>query len=49
VNRESGNKIIRDVLLASLRIHIPHRADDDRIFGVEMMDELKRHADDSRL
>lgn len=37
---------MRDVLLAFVRIHILHHAAEDRIFGVEMMDELKRHGYD---
>jgi len=37
---------MRDVLLAFVRIHILHHAAEGRIFGVEMMDELRRHGYD---
>jgi PadR family transcriptional regulator PadR len=46
VNPVVGNKIMRDVLLAFVRIHILHHAAEGRIFGVEMMEELKRHGYD---
>jgi DNA-binding PadR family transcriptional regulator len=41
-----GKKIIRDVFLAFVRVHVLHHAAKERIFGVEMMDELKRHGYD---
>jgi DNA-binding PadR family transcriptional regulator len=34
---------LRDVLLAFVRIHILHHAAEGRIFGLEMMEELRRH------
>jgi PadR family transcriptional regulator PadR len=43
VNNETNAKIMRDVSLAFVRIHILHHAAEGRIFGVEMMAELKRH------
>lgn len=39
----AGKKILRDVTLAFVRVHILHHAAKERIFGVEMMEELKRH------
>jgi PadR family transcriptional regulator PadR len=39
----AGRKIIRDVFLAFVRVHVLHHAAKERIFGVEMMEELKRH------
>lgn len=41
-----GKKIIRDVFLGFVRVHVLHHAAKGRIFGVEMMDELKRHGYD---
>jgi PadR family transcriptional regulator, regulatory protein PadR len=41
-----GKKIIRDVFLAFVRVHVLHHAAKEHIFGVEMMDELKRHGYD---
>jgi PadR family transcriptional regulator, regulatory protein PadR len=42
----AGKKILRDVFLALVRVHVLHHAARERIFGVEMMDELKRHGYD---
>ena len=39
----AGNKIVRDVFLAFVRVHVLHHAGRERIFGLEMMEELKRH------
>lgn len=39
----AGNKIVRDVFLAFVRVHVLHHAAKERIFGLEMMEELKRH------
>ena len=41
-----GKKIVRDVFLAFVRVHVLHHAAKERIFGVEMMKELKRHGYD---
>ncbi len=41
-----GKKIVRDVFLALVRVHVLHHAAEERIFGVEMMEELKRHGYD---
>lgn len=41
-----GKKIIRDVFLAFVRVHVLHHAAMEPIFGVEMMEELKRHGYD---
>ena len=38
-----GRKIVRDVFLAFVRVHVLHHAAEERIFGVEMMEALKRH------
>jgi PadR family transcriptional regulator PadR len=42
----AGRKIIRDVFLAFVRVHVLHHAAKERIFGVEMMEELSRHGYD---
>lgn len=39
--RESA--IMRDVVLAFVRVHILHHAAEAPIFGLEMMEELRRH------
>jgi len=36
-------KILRDVFLGFVRVHVLHHAAKEPIFGLEMMDELKRH------
>ncbi len=35
--------MIRDVFLSFVRVHILHHAAKGRIFGLEMIDELRRH------
>jgi DNA-binding PadR family transcriptional regulator len=37
------NTMIRDVFLSFVRVHILHHAAKGRIFGLEMIDELRRH------
>lgn len=37
------NKMIRDVFLAFVRVHILHHAAEGRIFGLAMIEELRRH------
>jgi PadR family transcriptional regulator PadR len=46
MSQAADSKIMRDVSLAFVRIHILHHAAEGRIFGVEMMEELKRHGYD---
>jgi len=43
---EASAKIMRDVFLAFVRVHVLHHAASERIFGVAMMEELKRHGYD---
>ena len=38
-----GNNIIRGVFLAFVRVHVLHHAAEGRIFGLEMIEELRRH------
>jgi DNA-binding PadR family transcriptional regulator len=42
----AGRKILRDVFLGFVRLHVLHHASEERIYGVEMKDELKRHGYD---
>jgi DNA-binding PadR family transcriptional regulator len=35
--------MMRNIFLGFIRIHILHHASEEEIFGVEMMDELRRH------
>jgi len=37
------NTITRGVSLAFVRVHILHHAAEGRVFGLEMIDELRRH------
>ncbi len=46
VTQDGGARIMRDVFLAFVRVHVLHHAAKERIFGVEMMEELKRHGYD---
>jgi PadR family transcriptional regulator PadR len=43
VGKARGNRVMRDVFLAFVRVHVLHHAARERIFGVEMMEELERH------
>ncbi len=46
VRARVGKRIVRDVFLAFVRVHVLHHAARERIFGAEMMKELKRHGYD---
>jgi DNA-binding PadR family transcriptional regulator len=35
--------MVRDVFLAFVRVHLLHHAAADRIYGLEMIEELRRH------
>jgi len=35
--------IVRDVFLAFVRVHILHHAAEGQVFGLEMIEELRRH------
>jgi len=37
------NTIVRDLFLAFVRVHILHHAAKEPIFGLEMIEELRRH------
>ena len=37
------NNIVRGVFLAFVRVHVLHHATEGRIFGLEMIEELRRH------
>ena len=38
-----SNRILRDIFLAFVRVHLLHHAAAERIYGLEMMEELRRH------
>ena len=38
--------MLRDVFLAFMRVHLLHHAAVDRIYGLEMIEELRRHGYD---
>jgi PadR family transcriptional regulator, regulatory protein PadR len=46
VRQDACKKIVRDVFLAFVRVHVLHHAAEGRMFGAEMMDELKRQGYD---
>jgi len=46
VGNEPGRKVVRDIMLAFVRVHVLHHACEGRIFGLEMMEELRRHGYD---
>ena len=37
------DSIVRGVFLAFVRVHVLHHAAEERIFGLEMIEELRRH------
>jgi PadR family transcriptional regulator, regulatory protein PadR len=39
----AGQKILRDVFLGFMRMHILHHAAKDSIYGLDMIEELRRH------
>lgn len=39
----SDNKILRDIFVAFVRVHVLHHAAQERVFGLGMMEELERH------
>ncbi len=38
--------IFRETFLGFIRVHLLHHAAEDRIYGIEMIDELRRHGYD---
>jgi DNA-binding PadR family transcriptional regulator len=46
MKEEAGKKIMRDVFLGFVRVHVLHHAGEGPIFGLDMMEELKRHGYD---
>jgi len=41
-----SDKMLRDIFLAFVRVHLLHHAAADRIYGVQMIDELREHGYD---
>jgi DNA-binding PadR family transcriptional regulator len=46
LRQDAGSKIVRDVFLAFVRVHVLHHAAEGSVFGAEMMEELRRHGYD---
>jgi PadR family transcriptional regulator, regulatory protein PadR len=40
---EKQNKMLREIFLGFVRVHLLHHAAHERIYGLEMMEELRRH------
>jgi DNA-binding PadR family transcriptional regulator len=43
---DAGGRLVRDVELAFIRLHVLHHAAEGPIFGLAMMEELDRHGYD---
>ena len=43
MRRTKDNKVLRDIFLAFVRVHLLHHAAADRIYGLAMIEELRRH------
>ena len=41
-----SHKIVRDVALGFVRVHVLHHAAEGSVYGLEMIDELERHGYD---
>lgn len=46
MTRKTDTKLLRDVTLAFIRIHILHHAAEEPVFGAGMSEELERHGYD---
>ena len=43
MKKTEQDKVLRDIFLAFVRVHLLHHAAAERIYGLEMMQELRRH------
>lgn len=43
MSRTTERKVSRDVILAFVRVHVLHHAEEEPVFGLAMMEELRRH------
>jgi DNA-binding PadR family transcriptional regulator len=43
MKKTEQDKMLRDIFLAFVRVHLLHHASAERIYGLEMMEELRRH------
>jgi len=43
MTRTQNDKMLRDIFLAFVRVHLLHHAAAERIYGLEMIEELRRH------
>jgi PadR family transcriptional regulator len=41
--KTKSSKMLRDVFLAFMRVHLLHHASVERIYGLQMIEELRRH------
>lgn len=46
MTRTANSKILRDIFLAFVRVHLLHHAAAGRIYGLEMIGELRSHGYD---
>ena len=46
MTRTEDDKMLRDIFLAFVRVHLLHHAAAERIYGLEMIEELRRHGYD---
>ena len=43
MKKSEQDKVLRDIFLAFVRVHLLHHASAARIYGLEMIEELRRH------
>ena len=43
MKKTEQDKVLRDIVLAFARVHLLHHAAAERIYGLEMIEELRRH------
>jgi DNA-binding PadR family transcriptional regulator len=43
MKKTEQDKMLRDIFLAFVRVHLLHHAAAERIYGLEMIEELRRH------
>jgi DNA-binding PadR family transcriptional regulator len=46
MQKREEDKVLRDIFLAFVRVHLLHHACAERIYGLEMIEELRRHGYD---
>ena len=43
MKKTEQDKMLRDIFLAFVRVHLLHHASAERIYGLEMIEDLRRH------